>query len=210
MKLLHIDSSISRETSVSRQLSAAIVQALAAAAPDLEIVRRDLDADPIPHLDSRLLPAIRPDITAGPATGATDDKGTAALDEFLGADIVVIGAPMYNFTIPSQLKAWLDRIIVAGKTFSYGATGAKGLAGGKKVIIASSRGGLYAPGMPQQAFDFQETYLRAVFGFIGINGIEIVRAEGVAYGPEQRDAAMRAALASVGPAVAGLALAKAA
>ena len=117
---------------------------------------------------------------------------------------------MYNFTIASQLKAWLDRIIIGGKTFRYTETGAKGLAGGKKVIIASSRGGLYAPGTPQAANDFQETYLRTILGFIGIEDIEIVRAEGLAYGPEQREAAMRAALASVSSVVAGLVPAKAA
>ena len=210
MKLLHIDSSILGEASASRQLSAAIVQALTRAMPRLEVVRRDLDADPILHLDSRLLAAVRPDIAAASATRPADEKGAAALEEFLGADIVVIGAPMYNFTIASQLKAWLDRIIIAGKTFGYTEAGAKGLAVGKKVIIASSRGGLYAPGTPQAANDFQETYLRTILGFIGIEDIEIVRAEGLAYGPEQREAAMRAALASVSSVVARFAPAKAA
>jgi len=197
MKLLHIDSSISGEASASRQLSAAIVTALTVAAPGLEIIRRDLDADPLPHLDSKLLPAIRPDPASDPATRPTDEKGSAALAEFLDADIVVIGAPMYNFTIPTQLKAWLDRIVIAGKTFGYTETGPIGLAHGKQVVIASSRGGLYAPGMPFEANDFQETYLRAILGFIGIKDIEIIRAEGIAYGPEQHEAAIRAALASV-------------
>jgi FMN-dependent NADH-azoreductase len=197
MKLLHIDSSILRESSASRRLSAGIVAAFAEVVPDLEIVRRDLDADPIPHLDSRRLPTVRPANAPQGATGIPDDGGAGALDEFLAADIVVIGAPMYNFTIPSQLKAWIDRILIAGKTFRYSEAGPVGLAGGKRVIIASSRGGLYAPGMPFEANDFQERYLRAVFAFIGIEDIEIVRAEGLALGPEQRDAAVRAALASV-------------
>lgn len=210
MKLLHIDSSISGQASVSRQLSAAIVQALAGALPGLEVVRRDLDADAIPHLDSGLLPVVRPDAAAGAESHVADEKGAAALEEFLRADIVVIGAPMYNFTIPSQLKAWLDRIIIAGKTFRYSEAGVKGLAGGKTVIIASARGGLYAPGMPQAANDFQETYLRAILGFIGIEDIAIVRAEGLAYGPDQRDAAMQAALASVASVIAGFVPAKAA
>jgi len=202
MKILHIDSSIRGEASASRRLSAAIVHAFTRAMPGLEVVRRDLDADPIPHLDSRRLAAVRPDIAGDSATLATDEKGAAALEEFLDADIVVIGAPMYNSTIPSQLKAWIDRIVIAGKTFSYSETGAKGLAGGKKVIIASSRGGLYVPGTPQAAYDFQETYLRAMLGFIGIEDIEIVRAEGLAYGPEQREAAILTALASVSSVVA--------
>src|SRR5882724_12670869 len=171
MKLLHIDSSILGEASASRQLSAAIVQALTRAMPGTEVVRRDLDADPIPHLDSRLLAAVRPDIAANAAAHAVAETGAAVLDEFLGADIVVIGAPMYNFTIASQLKAWLDRILIAGKTFRYTATGPQGLAGSKQVIVASVRGGLYSPGMPFAANDFQEPYLRAIFGFIGIGDV---------------------------------------
>src|ERR1700745_3830843 len=113
--------------------------------PGLEVVRRDLDADPIPHLDSRRLPTVRPANAPQGATGIPDDGGAGALDEFLAADIVVIGAPMYNFTIPSQLKAWIDRIVVAGRTFRYGATGPEGMAGNKRVIIAISRGGFYGP-----------------------------------------------------------------
>jgi FMN-dependent NADH-azoreductase len=202
MRLLHIDSSISGEASASRQLSAEIVRALTKATPGLEVIRRDLHADPLPHIDNALLPAIRPDPASDPATRPTDEKGAAALDEFLSADIVVIGTPMYNFTVPTQLKAWIDRIAIAGKTFRYTQAGPEGLAGGKKVIIASSRGGLYAPGMPFEANDFQEPYLRAIFRFMGIEDIEIVRAEGIAYGPEQREAAIKAALASVRPVVA--------
>jgi FMN-dependent NADH-azoreductase len=202
MKLLHIDPSILGKGSASRRLSAAIVAAFARAAPDLEITRRDLDADPIPYLDSRQLPTVRPATAPQGATGVPHDKGAGALDEFLAADIVVIGAPMYNFTIPSLLKAWTDRILIAGKTFRYSEAGPVGLAGGKRVIIASSRGGLYALGMPFEANDFQERYLRAVFAFIGIEDVEIVRAEGLAFGPEQRDAAVQAALASMPSAVA--------
>jgi FMN-dependent NADH-azoreductase len=132
MKLLHIDSSVTGEASASRQLSAAIVKAAADAIPGLEIIRRDLDVNPLPHLDSALLTTIRPSSPADATTPAAY-KAAAVLDEFLDADIVVIGAPMYNFTIPSQLKAWFDRILIAGKTFSYTAeAGAKGLAGDKK------------------------------------------------------------------------------
>ena len=204
MKLLHIDSSISGEASASRQLSAAIVAVLMRAAPGLDVVRRDLDADPIPHLDSKLLPTVRPGNAPDGATGAPDVEGAGALEEFLAADIVVIGAPMYNFTIPSQLKAWIDRIVIAGKTFCYTESGAIGLAGGKRVIIASSRGGLYAPGMPYAANDFQEPYLRAIFAFMGISDLTILRAEGLALGAQQRDTVMRTALASVTPIVTGL------
>jgi len=181
MKLLHIDAGITGEASVSRQLSAAVVQAARGAIPDVAVTRRDLDAAPIPHLGGQHLGT---------------DEGAAVLQEFLDADVVVIGAPMYNFSIPSQLKAWLDRVLVAGKTFRYSATGPEGLAGGKKVIIASARGNLYAPGTPLAAIDFHEPYLRAVFAFIGIDDITILRAEGVAFGPEQREAAVQAALAA--------------
>jgi FMN-dependent NADH-azoreductase len=103
------------------------------------------------------------------------------MDQFLASDVIVIGAPMYNFSIPSQLKAWIDRIAVAGKTFRYGPNGPEGLAKGKKVVIASARGGAYGDESPA---DFQEPYLRHVFGFLGISDIEFVRAEGVAHGPE--------------------------
>jgi FMN-dependent NADH-azoreductase len=122
--------------------------------------------------------------------------GNQMLEDFLAADIVVIGAPMYNFGIPSQLKAWIDRIAVAGKTFRYGANGPEGLAGGKRVIIASSRGGMYVEG-PFAAFDHQETYLRAVFGFIGVTDLTFVRAEGVAISPENKEQALKSAQSSI-------------
>src|ERR1700747_2014076 len=126
MKLLHIDSSSTREASASRQLSAAIVTAFQRVVPGLEVVRRDLDAEPIPHLDSRLLPTVRPANAPEGATGVPDEKGADALEEFLAADIVVIGAPMYNFTIPSQLKAWLDPLLIAVKTFKHREAGVPG------------------------------------------------------------------------------------
>ena len=129
MKLLHIDSSITGAGSASRQLSAALVAALKATIPGLGVVRRDLDANPIPHLDSKRLPTVRPANAPEGAVGIADDGGSDVLDEFLAADILVIGAPMYNFGIPSQLKAWIDRIAIAGKTFSYTADGPIGLAG---------------------------------------------------------------------------------
>jgi FMN-dependent NADH-azoreductase len=208
MRLLHIDSSISGEASASRQLSAAITRRLLQEIPGLEVFRRDLEADEVPHLSAGLLPTVRPDPSQPPAEGT--DAAAAVLQEFLDADIVVIGAPMYNFTVSTQLKAWIDRILIAGKTFGYTEAGAHGLAGGKRVIVASSRGGLYTPGTPQEANDFHETYLRAVFRFIGVEHIEIVRAEGLAYGPDQREAAISSALASIPSVVASFAPALAA
>lgn len=194
MKLLHIDSGITGPGAVSRQLSAAIVGELLRAHPALEVVRRDLDADPIPHLDSSSVGTLR--AVDGNVLDGEAARTAEVLREFQAADIVVIGAPMYNFGIPSQLKAWFDRILVAGKTFRYTAEGPQGLAGGKKVIVASARGGLYAPGTPQAAADFHEPYLRTLFGFIGIDDVAILRAEGVAISADQRAAALKAAIAT--------------
>jgi FMN-dependent NADH-azoreductase len=194
MALLHVDSSILGPYSVSRQLSAEIVAKLRQNTPNLEIRYRDLAAEPVPPLSGAYLAAQQP---GAPAPGADVQQdlalGGELLDEFLLADIVVIGAPMYNFTISSQLKAWIDRLLIAGKTFRYSETGVEGLAGGKRVIIASSRGGIYSDGAPAAIFEHHEKYLRSVFGFIGVTDIEIVRAEGVAVGPEQRDAAIKTA-----------------
>ncbi len=191
MKLLHIDSSISGGPSASRQLTAEVVNALRDAKPGLEIARRDLELEPLPHFDSKMLAASWPENQVDDATRTEIARNAAVLEEFLASDIIVIGAPMYNFAIPTQLKAWIDRIVIAGRTFRYGQSGVEGLAKGKKVIVASSRGGLYANGTPQAAFDFQETYLRAILGFVGIDDIEFIRAEGLALGPEPRKDAIR-------------------
>jgi FMN-dependent NADH-azoreductase len=107
---------------------------------------------------------------------------------------VVLGAPMYNFTIPSQLKAWIDRIVVAGKTFKYGAQGVEGLAGNKRVIIAISRGGFYGADTPMAVGEHLETYLRWVFGFIGVKNPEFIFADGIQVGPEHREKALAGAL----------------
>ena len=176
MKLLHLDSSITGDGSVSRQLSAAVVARLKAAAPGAEVSYRDLVSEPIDHLTLGHLPSASP-------------ESRALLDQFLASDTIVIGVPMYNFKLPSQLKAWIDRILVSGETFSYGPDGPKGLAGGRRVIVALSRGGLYGEGSPGAALEHAETYLKSVFGFIGITP-EFVVAEGVNYGPDQRASAI--------------------
>ncbi|HEY5782748.1 MAG TPA: NAD(P)H-dependent oxidoreductase, partial [Lysobacter sp.] len=128
------------------------------------------------------------------ADAAEAADAAAVMEQFLAADVVVIGTPFYNFGIPSTLKAWIDRIAVAGKTFSYTESGPQGLAGGKSLIIVSGRGGIYGDTSPA---DFQESYLRHVFGFLGITDIEIVRAEGVAYSAQHRTDALDAARASI-------------
>lgn len=193
MKLLHVDSSILGQGSVSRTLSAEIALAQTTLHPGIEVSYRDLAASPLGHLSGAHLAAAQGAVLADPAIERDTALGAAMLDEFLAADIVVVGAPMYNFSVPSQLKAWIDRLAVAGKTFRYTAEGPQGLAGGKKVIVASSRGGFYGPGMPAAPFEHQESYLRAVFGFFGITDISFVRAEGVALGTEARDKAIMTA-----------------
>ena len=178
MTILKIDSSITGENSVSRQLTGAILVQLAALHPGEKVVVRDLVAEPLRHLT---LPEF---------------ADTSVLDEFLAANTIVIGAPMYNFSVPSQLKAWIDRIAIAGKTFQYTAEGPVGLVGDKRVIIALSRGGFYGPGSPAAGYEHLKTYLTAVFGFIGIMP-EFVHADGIAVGPEQRAAAIANGLEEV-------------
>ena len=185
MKLLHIDSAATGTGSVSRELTAAIVARWQDAMPGLEVTYRDLDAQPLPHLTGPVLTK---------ADTAAAEAGEAALQQFLDSDVIVLGAPMYNFGIPSTLKAWIDRLAVAGRTFRYTENGPVGLATGKRVVIASSRGGLYGDNNPA---DFQEPYLRQVFAFFGITDVEFVRAEGVAYSPQHRADALEGAKASI-------------
>lgn len=194
MKLLHVDGSILGAHSVSRTVSGAIVEHLKAETPDLAVTYRDVAATPLPHLSGAYLAGQQPNATNTPDVQHDVALGGHVLDEFLAADIVVVGAPLYNFTISSQLKAWIDRILVAGKTFRYGANGPEGLVGGKRVIVAVARGGLYGAGTPNAAAEHAETYLRTVFGFIGITRPEFIVAEGIAMGPEAREAAVAGAL----------------
>jgi FMN-dependent NADH-azoreductase len=181
MQLLHIDSSILGAYSASRQLSGEIVKAELARTPAMKVIYRDLAAEPLQHISSlHLALAQGKSVDVPEAVRLDAARGNAALEEFLASQIVVIGAPMYNFTVPTQLKAWIDRLCVAGKTFKYASDGVKGLAGGKKVIIASSRGGSYQAGSPTAFLDHQEAYLTAIFNFFGITDIQFVRAEGLA------------------------------
>jgi FMN-dependent NADH-azoreductase len=196
VRLLHIDSSILGGNSVSRGLSAEIVAAEVRRAPDIEVTYRDLAAAPLDHLSGVHLAARQAGLASQPGALETDlENGQLALAEFVAADVIVIGAPMYNFAIPSQLKAWIDRLAVAGQTFRYGPNGVEGLAGGKRLIIASSRGGSYGQ-QPMASLDHQETYLRGVFGFFGITNITFIRAEGVAVA-NQREKSIQAARTAI-------------
>ena len=175
MTILHIDASINGENSASRAISHSIVDQLTLERGGADVTYRDLAAEPLPHL----------------TLDAFAD--TTVLDEFLAADMIVIGAPMYNFTLPTQLKAWIDRIVIAGQTFRYTENGPEGLATGKRVIVALARGGFYDQGSPASALEHLESYLRGIFNFIGIEP-EFVAADGLAVSPEQRDQSINGAL----------------
>jgi FMN-dependent NADH-azoreductase len=191
MQLIHIDSSVLGNHSASRALSADIVARQIALHPNIKVTHRDLAADAALHLSSAHLAAWQGGAVEDVALGADLAKGNAYLEELFAADIIVIGAPMYNFSIPSQLKAWIDRVVVAGKTFRYNANGPEGLLSkNKKVFIASSRGSVYAPGSPAAALEHHESYLIGVLAFIGLTDVTIVRAEGLGLGAEAKDAAM--------------------
>jgi FMN-dependent NADH-azoreductase len=181
MNLLHLDTSIQGDTSASRTVSAAVVERLQAADPTINVTYRDLASDPIGHLTLD-------------AFGTPDAE--KVLTEFLDADVVVIGVALYNFTIPSQLKAWIDRILIAGKTFAYGDNGPVGLMEGKRVIITLARGGIYSGDSPMAPLEHAETLLRGTLGFIGISDPEFIIAEGLALGEEPRREAMAKALAA--------------
>ena len=175
MTVLKIDSSITGENSVSRILTDRIVEQLRAGDSAEKVIERDLVANPLGHLTLE------------------DFADSTVLEEFLAADTVVIGAPMYNFTLSTQLKSWIDRILIAGRTFRYTATGPEGLAGGKRVIIALARGGFYDAGSPAASLEHLETYLQGVFNFIGIEP-EFVAADGINISPEQREQSIGQAL----------------
>jgi FMN-dependent NADH-azoreductase len=202
MKLLHIDSSPLGGNSVSRQLTERIVAQWRATHPRTQVEHLDLATDAPTHLNMDSL-----GFRAGPNAGGLSDVqrreneiSERLVSQFLAADVVVVGAPMYNFSVPSQLKAWIDRVAQAGRTFTYTDKGPKGLAGGKTVIVASSRGGAYSANPALAGLDHQESYLKTVFGFFGITDIRFVRAEGVAMG----DAAKAQALAEADVAIKSL------
>lgn len=197
MTLLHIDASILGDHSTSRPLTAAIAKQLISAKPGTEVVYTDLAAEPVGHLTGAEFLALQGTEPQNEAAKQAVAHNAKLLNDFLAADTIVIGAPMYNFALPTQLRAWLDRLAVPGKTFRYSEKGVEGLAGGKRVIIASTRGGLYGEGSPQAFLDHQETYLRGFFGFLGVTNITFVRAEGLAFGEEARKGAIDAAVADV-------------
>ncbi|TWR85805.1 FMN-dependent NADH-azoreductase [Pseudomonas saxonica] len=195
MKLLHIDSSILGDNSASRQLSGEVVKAWQAAHPGLDVSYRDVAAEAIEHFSAATLVAAGTPAELRDAAQKHEAQLSAdTLAQFMAADAVVIGAPMYNFTIPTQLKAWIDRIAVAGQTFRYTENGPEGLCGNKKVIVVSTSGGLHSG---QATGVAHEDYLKVVLGFLGITDVEFVRAHGLAYGDEMRSKAMNDAHAQI-------------
>lgn len=194
MKLLHIDSSVLGDNSVSRQLTAQTVAQWKARHPDAEVSYLDVAAQAPSHLNADSLGFRLP---AGSALTEVQQRenaiSEALVTQFLAADVIVVGAPLYNFSIPSQLKAWIDRICQVGRTFKYTDKGPQGLAGGKTVIVVSTRGGKYSTSDAGNAMEHQESYLKTVFGFLGITDVRIVRAEGLNMGPEAKAEALGSA-----------------
>jgi len=188
--ILHINSSIRSAGSVSRQLSSEFVSKWKAANPGDVVIERDLASNPVPHLTEQMMGAFfTPADQRSPEQARTIELADGLVQELFRADVVVLGAPMYNFSISSALKAWIDHVTRAGLTFSYAEAGPVGLVTGKKVYLFTASGGVYSEG-PAQAMNFQESYLRAVLGFIGLTDITVVRAEGLAMGEPSVDAAL--------------------
>ncbi|GBO49643.1 FMN-dependent NADH-azoreductase 1 [Pectobacterium versatile] len=179
MNILHIDSSILESGSVSRQISADVVEQLVKQHPHAVVTYRDVVKDEIRHLTGPIVAGFRQiaSSSADEATLREHQLSEALVTEFLANDVIVIGAPMYNFSVSSQLKSWLDRLAQVGKTFKYTEKGPVGLSGGRTVIVVSSRGGFYTT-PPFLDMDFQERYLQGFFRFLGITDIHFVRAEG--------------------------------
>ena len=198
MQLLHIDSSITGDASVSRQLTAQVVEAWKASHPGTQVTYLDLAVNAPNHFTMDAM---------APRTGQTDGLTEAQkrenavseqlVSQFLAADVVVIGAPFYNFGIPTQLKAWIDRVAQIGRTFKYTDKGPVGLAGGKTVIVASTRGGVYSNSEGGRAMEHQESYLQTVLGFFGVTAVRFVRAEGVAMGDAAKAAALESATQAI-------------
>lgn len=186
--ILVLNSSVSGEASVSRLLVADAVTELTQRDPSAKVVFRDLAADPIPHLLPTTVAGVRAAATT-PAEQEARALSDKLIAELRAADVIVIGAPMYNFSIPTTLRAWFDHVLRAGETFRYSEAGPEGLLGGKRVIVVESRGGLYSEG-PAQALDFQEPYLRQLLGFVGLTDVAFIRAEKIGYGPDAREQAV--------------------
>ncbi|ACS86498.1 FMN-dependent NADH-azoreductase [Musicola paradisiaca] len=198
MNILHIDSSILEDDSVTRQISAEVMTGLVEKYPDATVHYRDVVKNEIRHLTGAIAAGFRPMASAPADNDMVQEHQLSEqlVSEFLASDIIVIGAPMYNFSVPSQLKSWLDRLAQAGKTFKYTEKGPVGLSGGRTVIVVSARGGFYVD-QPIADMDFQERYLQTFFKFLGITDIHFVRAEGASKGDEIKNREIKNAKSSI-------------
>jgi FMN-dependent NADH-azoreductase len=190
--VLIVDSAATGEASISRRLTGELESILRGRGP-VRIVHRDVGADPVPHLTAETTAAIR---GAEAETDAARDAialSDALIAELKAADLIVIGAPMYNFGIASTLKAWFDHVLRAGITFRYSESGPEGLVKGKKAIVIESRAGLYSSG-PSSPMDSQEPHLRTLLGFMGVDDVAFVRAEKLAFGPDAASASIAEAI----------------
>ena len=194
--ILILDSAATGESSVSRRLTRAAAEALVARDPDAHIILRDVGSNPIPHLTADTVPAIRAGIVETEAAREALELSDALIAELKAADLIVIGAPMYNFGMPSTLKAWFDHVLRARITFQYSEAGPEGLLKGKKAIVVEARAGLYSEG-PAASMDSQEPHIRTLLGFMGIDDVTFVRAEKLAFGPEAAEAAIGDALGQI-------------
>jgi FMN-dependent NADH-azoreductase len=189
--ILVLNSSVLGDGSVSKALAEEAVHRLLKASPGATVIRRDLGSAPVPHLTTANVAGVR-----GEPTTDAERAARALSDELIGelraADTIVIGAPMYNFSIPSGLRAWFDYVLRPGVTFKYSEAGPQGLLTEKRVVVIESRGGLYSVG-PAQAMDFQEPYLRTLLRFVGLSDITFIHAERIGFGPEARQAAVEGA-----------------
>jgi FMN-dependent NADH-azoreductase len=199
MKILHLDASITGQYSVSRLLTAEIVATQVAQNPDAEVIYHDLAEEPAMHLSPAHMAAFQGGPVTSDALRQDLTLGGRYIEELFAADVVAIGAPMYNFSVPTQLKSWIDRVVVAGKTFRYTERGPEGLLPpGKRAFIVSSRGGIYSGESPAKTLEHTESYLKAVLGHIGLKDITVIRAEGIGMGPEARQRAIEDARLAVG------------
>jgi FMN-dependent NADH-azoreductase len=194
--ILIVDSAATGEASVSRKLTRALADTLQRRDPAARIVHRDVGAAPIPHLTEATVPAIRAGIVDSPEAERALALSNELIAELKDADVIVLGAPMYNFGMPSTLKAWFDHVLRAGITFRYSERGPEGLVTGKKAIVVEARAGLYSEG-PAAAMDSQEPHLRTLLGFMGVTDVAFVRAEKLAFGPEAAAAAIAQAVSAL-------------
>ena len=193
-RILHIDSSLFSGNGASATLAREFIEALRRREPDLEITHRDLGRDPVPHLDAARLTALgTPDADRTPEQRTIVAQADALIAELQAADLLVLGAPMYNFAIPTQLKAWFDHVARAGTTFRYTENGPEGLLTGKRAVVFTSRGGIHR----DRETDTVVPYLRTMLGFVGIDDVDVVYAEGLNLGDAQRDAGLADAAAEL-------------